>query len=67
MIGFTSAQFGIPTDLPAPADYDGDGKTDIAVFRPAGGNWYIQRSNLGFSSVQFGSAGDKPTPNACVP
>jgi len=29
---FTSIQFGLGTDLPVPADYDGDGKTDIASY-----------------------------------
>ena len=27
-----------------PFDFDGDGKTDISIFRPAGGEWWMQRS-----------------------
>jgi hypothetical protein len=42
------------------ADYDGDNKTDFAVYR--GGTWYIQRSQLGFTGIQFGVETDVPTP-----
>ncbi len=63
--GFTGLQFGLGTDLPAPADYDGDGKADVTVFRD--GTWYLQRSTQGFAGVAFGAAGDKPVPNAFVP
>ena len=40
------------------ADFDGDGKTDLSVFRPAEGNWYMNRSTDGFSAVQFGVSSD---------
>jgi autotransporter-associated beta strand protein len=47
----------------APNDFDGDGKTDVAVFRPAGGNWFrLNSSNGGFAAVQWSASGDKPTP-----
>ncbi|HEX8196704.1 MAG TPA: choice-of-anchor Q domain-containing protein [Pyrinomonadaceae bacterium] len=43
-------------------DFDGDGKTDYTVFRPANNFWYLQRSTAGFSAVQFGNSTDKPVP-----
>jgi hypothetical protein len=45
-----------------PFDFDGDGKSDISVFRPTDQVWYLYRSTAGFSATQFGSASDKIVP-----
>ncbi|HUR96570.1 MAG TPA: M36 family metallopeptidase, partial [Pyrinomonadaceae bacterium] len=44
------------------ADFDGDGKTDLSVFRPSEGNWYLNRSTAGFQALHWGSAGDVLVP-----
>jgi hypothetical protein len=44
-------------------DFDGDGKTDVAVYRPSNGVWYILKSSTNFtnySAYQWGQSGDVP-------
>jgi hypothetical protein len=57
--------FGAPNDVPIPADFDGDGKTDFAIFRPSTAGWHISYSTGGDGVVtNFGDANlnDIPIP-----
>ncbi len=56
-------QFGLPTDQRVPGDYDGDGRTEFAVFRPSDGTWYNYDFLSGTgSSNRFGTLGDIAVP-----
>ncbi len=68
-VGASAACLKIKTVPPATVasrakfDFDGDGKSDIAIWRQLNGIWYITNSsNSSFNSVQFGAVGDRMTP-----
>jgi hypothetical protein len=63
--------WGLTTDTLVPGDYDGDARTDLAVWRPADGTWHWIRSSsktvgntAGATSAQtqWGASGDIPQP-----
>ncbi len=58
---YKSFSWGLADDKLVPADYDGDGKYDPAVYRD--GTWYIRKSSDGgYIYNQFGLTADTPVP-----
>jgi hypothetical protein len=61
----TYVPWGIATDFFVPEDYDGDGKTDIAIWRPGppfSAVWAILQSQTSTARIEtFGQTGDDPT------
>jgi hypothetical protein len=57
-------QWGWSATIPVPGDYDNDGITDIAVYHPATGNWYIRQSSTGTlmtgNAIQWGWSAATP-------
>jgi hypothetical protein len=66
---WTSYQWGLPGDISIASDFDGDGRTDLAVWRPTTGEWFIRYSADNYSyaswkSFQWGLPGDIPLGSA---
>ena len=51
---------GVSGDIPVVGDYDDDGKSDVAVFRPSDNTWYILNSGGGTNIRVYGVADDIP-------
>src|SRR5229473_4462420 len=50
-------------DIPITGDYDGDGKPDMAIFRPSDGTWFILLSSTNYTTSiakAWGTSGDIP-------
>ena len=51
------------TSTKTPSDFDGDGKSDVVIFRPSTGAWYLRFSSTSFGTwafYQWGGSGDVP-------
>ena len=61
MLGRTGTTTKMAGDVPVSGDYDGDGKTDIGVWRPSSGIWYILSSaDPGtYTATAWGMNGDE--------
>jgi hypothetical protein len=58
-----TAKVTIAAPRRAQFDFDGDAKTDISIFRPNAGEWWINRSSSNqTAAAQFGQSADKITP-----
>ncbi len=54
-------QWGVADCEPVPGDYDGDGKSDPAVYQESTGYWSVWLSGIGTSAyLRFGGPGYVP-------
>lgn len=44
------------------ADFDGDGRSDLSIFRPSDGSWWVHRSTAGVRAQTWGVGTDIPVP-----
>jgi hypothetical protein len=69
----TEVDWGAPQstglgDRPVPADFDGDGKVDIAIYRASSAEWFVLRSSNGgviygiWGTAAASGNGDTPVP-----
>lgn len=63
LVTFTIFGEGSVASNDAHVDFDGDGRTDVSIFRPSLGQWwYLQSSDGTARGHQFGDAADKIVP-----
>ncbi len=61
--GRRGAGFIFQNVAPRPFDFDGNGASDISVYRPSAGDWYwLNLTNNQFTGINFGNSTDKIVP-----
>ena len=63
---YDTYQWGLNDDVPFGSDFDGDGRSDLVVYRPSTGGWFIRTSSTNYSNAyltyHWGVPGDIPIP-----
>jgi hypothetical protein len=63
------SNWGAPGDIPVVGDWTGSGQTEVGVFRPSTGEWFLDKDNTPFISTtatniiyihDWGTSGDMP-------
>ena len=60
IFGQSACSFNL--NVKSRADFDADGRTDLSVFRPSEGKWYLAQSSQGVRTIGWGLSGDKIVP-----
>lgn len=58
--GIVKLRFGRPSDMPISGDWDGDGTTEIGIWRPAEGTFWPRMADGSTAPVWLGDADDLP-------
>ncbi|HUQ64489.1 MAG TPA: hypothetical protein VM121_12105 [Acidimicrobiales bacterium] len=59
---FITATANLSVRAAPPGDFDADARTDVGVFRPAGGTWFVNGSGGAATAVGWGTSTDLPVP-----
>jgi hypothetical protein len=60
---FQPIQFGADSDVIVPGDYNGDGMTEVAIYRPSTNTWFTTTNPAtNYGAFKWGVAGDIPVP-----
>ena len=63
IVGYNVGESVVVPTVRSPFDFDGDGKTDISIFRPNAQQWWISHSSTGsVAALAFGAGVDAGVP-----
>jgi hypothetical protein len=63
----SDTNWGFCSDIPVPADFDGDGKADLGVYRPTTGRWFVLSGADGTTLINNWKWGAGPEDGLAAP